>query len=296
MNEQIGEIRGTINETNRTVGMIEVKATKAADLVESVQPDKLMIEVQKMDGKIEALRGNLEANEEMMRNIMDQLRIMRNQIAVFRGLEQVIKMTEDTKQEVMNMKKISAMVEGHSDKVENIFAEMQKSFKEFNDFVGSIDQLKTNFTDANEKIQKQGIKIETFVDKKDFEKRVAKFEKQDEKVKKLLLSLQSERETFIEQLNKKLYKLEIIAEAYQNLIEDNPVFTNELNLSHYVGRYVTDKAAGATQEVAEMEKQAEGEASSGGEGKDGEKKEGEVKDGEKKEGTDSKDSKEPEKK
>ena len=66
-----------ITDVQRTVGMIEVKATKAADLVESVHPDKLMIQVQKEDGKIEGLRGMLEAKEEMMKNIMEQLRDMK---------------------------------------------------------------------------------------------------------------------------------------------------------------------------------------------------------------------------
>ena len=86
MNEQIGELRGQVNDTQRTVGMIEVKATKAADLVESVHPDKLMIQLQKEDGKIEGLRGILEAKEEMLRNVMDQLKRMRDQMGLYRGI------------------------------------------------------------------------------------------------------------------------------------------------------------------------------------------------------------------
>src|SRR3989338_584535 len=95
MNEQIGELRGQVNDTQRTVGMIEVKATKAADLVESVHPDKLMIQMQKLDGKIEGLRAMVEAKEEMMKNVMDQLKKQRDQMNVFRGIEQVIKLNEE---------------------------------------------------------------------------------------------------------------------------------------------------------------------------------------------------------
>ena len=278
INEQIGELRGSINETNRTVGMIEVKSTKAADLVESVQPDKLMIEVQKVDGKVEGLKGNLEANEEMMKNIMEQLKGMRNQMGVFRGLEQVIKMSEETKQEVMNMKRVAAMVEGHSDKVENIFAEMQKSFKEFGDFVASLDQLKTALQDQSEKIGKIEVKVETFVQKKDFEKRIAGFDSQDKKIRKLLKSLQEEREDFMDQYAKKIYKLELVSEAYQNLIDTNPVFANELDISKYMKVQVNKKESEDDEDSEDKSKDAEN--SEGGDKKEGEAAEGEKKEGE----------------
>jgi len=86
--EQMGELRGQLMDTNRNMGLIEVKSTRAADLVSAVHPDKLMIEVQKEDGKIEALRANIESNEAMMHNMMDQIKKMRSQVAVYRGMEQ----------------------------------------------------------------------------------------------------------------------------------------------------------------------------------------------------------------
>jgi len=51
ISEQIGELRGALMDTNKAVGSIEVAATKAVDMVNSVQPDKLMIEVRKSDGR-----------------------------------------------------------------------------------------------------------------------------------------------------------------------------------------------------------------------------------------------------
>src|SRR3989338_11208950 len=95
INEQMGELRGQLMDTNRNMGQLEVKATKAADLVESVHPDKLMIQVQKLDGKIEGVRAMVEAKEEMMKNVMDQLKKQRDQMNVFRGIEQVIKLNEE---------------------------------------------------------------------------------------------------------------------------------------------------------------------------------------------------------
>ena len=74
MSEQIGELRAMIMDRDRSIRDIELKAVKAADLVESVQPEKLMIQIQKEDAKFEALKANLEGNEAIMNRIMDELR------------------------------------------------------------------------------------------------------------------------------------------------------------------------------------------------------------------------------
>ncbi len=75
--EQLGEVRGMIVDTNKAMSKIEVAATKAVDLVESVHPEKLMIEVRKQDGKVEALRANIESNEAIMKDLMGEVKKMR---------------------------------------------------------------------------------------------------------------------------------------------------------------------------------------------------------------------------
>src|SRR5689334_9433523 len=67
ISEQMGELRGMIIDTNKAMGKVEVSSTKAIDLVESVHPEKLMIEVRKQDGKVEALRASIESNEAIMK-------------------------------------------------------------------------------------------------------------------------------------------------------------------------------------------------------------------------------------
>ena len=77
ISEQIGELRAMILDRDRTIQEIEIKSVKAADLVESVQPDKLMVGLQREDAKFEALKANLEGNEAIMERIMEELKEMR---------------------------------------------------------------------------------------------------------------------------------------------------------------------------------------------------------------------------
>ena len=98
VNEQIGELRGMIMDTNRALQEIEVKTAKAVDLVEAVHPDKLMVEVRKSDAKVEALRANIESNEAVMKTVLEELKSLRKQISVFKGIDQVVKLNEEVKQ------------------------------------------------------------------------------------------------------------------------------------------------------------------------------------------------------
>ncbi|MFH1290909.1 MAG: hypothetical protein ABIH92_05915, partial [Nanoarchaeota archaeon] len=92
LSEQIGELRAMILDRDRTIQELELKAVKAADLVESVQPDKLMIQLQKEDAKFEALKANLEGNEAIMDRVMEELKEVRKKLEFFRGIDEIIKL------------------------------------------------------------------------------------------------------------------------------------------------------------------------------------------------------------
>ncbi len=253
INEQIGELRGTINDVQRSVGKIEVKATKAADMVESVHPDKLMIQVQKSDGKIEGLRGILEAKEEMMKNVMDQVRKIRNTVTVFRGIEQVIKLNEEVKDELMDVKKISAAVERHADRTDNVFLEAQKSFEAFNAFADKLDDLKSEVKDLTKKADKTEVETLACVKKKDFDDRLKKIEKFDKEAKNIIDDLKKYRKKMEDEFKTierklraefefKIEKAEIISEAFDDLLKQNPMFAEGLELQRYLKRTWQDDA------------------------------------------------------
>jgi hypothetical protein len=281
MNEQMGEIRGQLMDTNKTLGTIEVKATKAADLVDSVQPDKMMISLQKTDGKIEGVKAALEAKDAMMANMMSQLKEIRSQMSLFKGVEQVIKLNEEVKDEIMNAKKIVAMVERHADKVENVFIESQKSFEAFNKFADSLESLKADLKEVRGKVEKQEVKIGTFLVKKDFDDKFSKIEQSDKNMRKLVKKLEKlnkEIEDKFEEAKGELKgkfehaiaKAEMMSGAFETILKQNPMFAKGLDLEKYVEQHLAGKAA----EEKKEEKKGDEEKKEGEEG-EGEGEEGE---------------------
>jgi DNA repair exonuclease SbcCD ATPase subunit len=153
ISEQIGELRSMILERDKSIQEIELKAIKAHDLVESVHPEKIMTEVQKQDAKIEALKANLEGNESIMGRIMEELKEAKRKIEFFRGVEEIVKLSEEVKQELIEIKKVESKISINADKVETLYSEIRKKFQDIDSFNSELTELKVlteqNSKDAN---------------------------------------------------------------------------------------------------------------------------------------------------
>ena len=214
LSEQMGELRGMIMDTNKTMSKIEVSATKAIDLVESVQPEKLMIEIRKQEGKSEALKANIESNEAMMRDIMEELKKMRQQMNFYKGIEQVAKLNEEVKGEILEAKKVEAIIERHADKAETIFLDLEKKFAEFEKFEKIVEDLDKTFHAIQGDFDKMKLQIDKKAEKKEFGSLMDKFtefEKHtgnilkllDERSRHMKLELKETVKKIKEQLKKK---------------------------------------------------------------------------------------------
>jgi len=143
--EQMGELRTMMIERDKDSQRLDAKATQAVDLVKAVQPDKFMVDLRRMDSKVEALKANLESTENILKSTINELKAMRDKMAVFSGMEQVLKINDEVKSELMGIRKIQSTVERHSDKVETLFSEMQKRTKEFVRFHDIVQDLEKGF-------------------------------------------------------------------------------------------------------------------------------------------------------
>jgi hypothetical protein len=199
VSEQIGELRGALMDTNKAVSTIEVASTKAIDLVNSVQPERLMIDVRKIDGKVEALRANIEANETIMKDIMKEMKEMRSHMSLYKGVDQVVKMNNEIKQELVEIKKTEGLVGKHADKVETIFVEVEKKFYDFEKFNEAVKELDRSFKKIGSDFDKVRVNVDEKADKKEFVRMVDKFTDFERHTSNILKLLdQKSRNTVIE--------------------------------------------------------------------------------------------------
>lgn len=206
ISEEIGEIRGMIVETNKAVGRIEAAATKAIDLVQSVKPEELMIEVRKADSKIEALKANVESNETMTGDVMNSLKEMRKKMDFYKGVEQIAKMNEEIKKELIEIKKVESVIDRHSSKVETIFIDVEKKYTEFDKYGDVAKDLQRSFSKIQSDVDKLRIKIEEGASKQELVKLISKFNDFEKHTTNIINLLEEKSKSVTKDLNMELNK------------------------------------------------------------------------------------------
>lgn len=226
INEQIGELRSMMIEREKSGQLLEAKATQAIDLVKTVQPDKLMIEMRKGDSKIEALRANLESTENIINNVVNELKDVKNKINVFRGMEQVISLNEEVKKELLDVKKIQAVVERHADKVETIFTEMQKKFSDFVKFNDTVKDLDKSFKQISSDFDSIKIKMADLASKKEVENLISKFDDFEKYTGSIIKLINSKFEKLQKELGdefaKKFQDTDKLLHGFETLAQKTP--------------------------------------------------------------------------
>lgn len=251
INEQIGELRTMLMERDKDSRMLEAKATQAIDMVESVQPDKLMIEVRKQDAKIEALKANLESNEIIMNNAISELKNIRNKMQAFTGMEQVIKMSEEVKKELMETKKTDVTISRHADKVETIFSEIQKRFSGFEKFGDNLKDLDSSLKDVTSDLDSLKTRTAGFANKKDVEDLLTKFNNFEKQVSGIMSLAGKKFENFEKGLDnkfsEKMVAIDKLLKGFEGLAEKVPDLDKYFNL-------LEEEAKKAPQEKPKVEK------------------------------------------
>jgi len=278
INEQIGELRGMIMDGNRSMQDIEVKTVKAVDLVEAVHPDKLIVEVRKQDAKIESLKANIESNDAIMKTIMEQLKEMRHQLASYRGIEQVIQLNDEVKKELMNIKKIEATVERHSDKIEGIFIESQKRFQEFEALSDKLKELQKQLSSIIEQTDQSKVKLATVASKKEVEDLINKFNDFEKHVGNIIDLLTKRANDMPKEIDdrfkkleksmndafdKRLKKAELMNSLIDKIEKEAPRISKELQISEKlkevdVKKIESQPSAELKESVAKVEEEKKG--------------------------------------
>ncbi len=186
LSEQIGELRSSIASQERHMQTIEVKAVKAADLVSSVQPERLLVQFKRLEAKIQAINSRLESNQLINDHIREELKEIRNKIALFRGVDQILKLNEEVKKELRGIQKVKAETERNADKVETIFIEVEKSFSEFKRFKDMVNNISEQSKEVLKQLDSMKLKFNTFATKTEFEKFMNKVNEKEAKLENYL--------------------------------------------------------------------------------------------------------------
>ena len=184
VSERIGELRTMLTEAESKMAGIEVKSTKAADLVEELDPEKIIGEMQRRDAQYEALKAKLESSQSIYDSIIIDLKDIRSRIGMFRGVEGLLKLSDEVKDELIAIQKIKAVTEAHADKVESIFMDFRENIKEFAKISNAVKESQASISEIRKLADAHDGQIKFLAPRKDLEQLSAKVDAVSEKLGK----------------------------------------------------------------------------------------------------------------
>ncbi len=220
MSEEIGDLRRSGIEMERAMSRMKMESTRAVDLVGSVQPEKLRMDLEKEDARITKLEARQRADEELMGHIADEIKNLKAETSAFRGTEAVIQLNEEVKQELANVKKVELTVEKHADKVEEIFISMQKRFNEFLRMSEKFDSLEKSFNRFMKDASRIKVQFDDLVTREDIRKIRGEFEGDVNSIKNIALEMEErkkELDSLISSANSSLARLESLQKKLEGV-------------------------------------------------------------------------------
>ncbi|OYT42504.1 MAG: hypothetical protein B6U86_00145 [Candidatus Altiarchaeales archaeon ex4484_43] len=172
LSEGIGDVRQRSLALERNLSSLEMETRKAIDLVNAVQPQKLMGEVKKEDIKVMKLESRQESFKKFLDTLKEEVKGIKSSISAFRGTEAVIKLNNEVRRDLKNMKRIQAVVSRDSEKVEDIFVQVQKRYSRFLELSDEFKSLEKRFDEVMKKANHFMIESRDFVKKEDIESRL----------------------------------------------------------------------------------------------------------------------------
>ena len=106
-------------------------------------------------------------------------------MSFFRGVEEIIKLSEEIKKELIGIKKIEGTINIQTDKVQNIYSEMRKKIQDLDNFTSQLQESKANIEQNSKDVDYLKTKIINFAEKEELDKILDKVQKYAESLKEI---------------------------------------------------------------------------------------------------------------
>lgn len=169
LSERIGEIRTMAMSNEKLISKCNLDSSRAMDLVNSVKPERLRLEYQRLDLKVSSFLEKLEAKKQYEQAIMNELKDLRQKAGIFIGTDGLLKLNEEVKKDLIEIQKVGARVRMDADKAEQIFIELKSGFAEIEKAEELTLNLHQNYSGMQKEVQKLKLDFSSIIKDEEFE-------------------------------------------------------------------------------------------------------------------------------
>ncbi len=130
--EQIGEVRAMMLQQEKETARVSSHAEKAASLIASVQPDRLLGEVQKAQLKVDSAVARIDRMDATYFPLAAEVRMMKSKVTAYGMAEETLmKLQSEVKSDLAEISKAESGLSRHAGKVEAVYAEITRKTADF---------------------------------------------------------------------------------------------------------------------------------------------------------------------
>lgn len=185
MSEKIGEIRSMVVSQEKENAELKKEIEKTITMVQQTQPDVLYTEFKKKEAEMSVLKDRIASLEQMVNTVLKDLRGLRKTVTGFRGIEGLMKVSKEVKDELRTVQKNKAEMEKYANKVASIFVEVQKRFKDIARLSAKVDSYEERLRSFMKEMSTMEVKISEMASKMELGEVTVNMEKMNEKMKEI---------------------------------------------------------------------------------------------------------------
>ncbi len=169
ISENVGQIRNMFTEQEKHIEQIELKATKASDLVEEVKPQQILADSKNAYSKIDILSTKMDSLGTVNQKITDDLKDIKQEIKKIRSLKQTIELNQEIRKEIMTVKRNIIKAESDASLMNDISVQTKKRFAAFDKVKKKARKIEKYFEKAKKELEETVEKTDKVVTKADLD-------------------------------------------------------------------------------------------------------------------------------
>jgi chromosome segregation ATPase len=171
ISEEVGDLRRMILDREQSQRELEVEFEKVKDAVEQIEPVKIAKDMEKFSGEIEKISARVERNEQLFRNIDEEVKKVREILSKFKSFENLVDLENRIKEKASKIEETGRYTERMASKAEGIFADLNEKLLAVKDKLETITKVDELTKDIVKEVDQLNLKFEKDVVKsEDLEK------------------------------------------------------------------------------------------------------------------------------
>ncbi|MCK4634911.1 MAG: hypothetical protein KAT37_03490 [Candidatus Aenigmarchaeota archaeon] len=165
LSEEIGELRSSVLEKERTLNKIETQSKRVIDAFEEIEPENFKKELNKKEEEIIKNQAQIESLLLKHKELKDTIEKLENIMEKVKSFENLVEISEKIEGKFSQIEENKKYTSRLTSKVENIFSELNNRLKDFRDSMEKIDMNEETIKELMKSVDMMEIKVEKIVTK-----------------------------------------------------------------------------------------------------------------------------------